>query len=316
MAVETPGYIQTLGYDANFDRLLLQNRAVQPGVFGGLDFACVGTGGMNVLVAAGFAWVAGTASSGQGIYGVRNNGSFTITIPAADSSNPRLDQIVLRVYDANEGGGSGTSGVEVIQGTPVSGTTLDSNSSSRAALPANCLRLADVLVAAGSTSVVSTVRDRRPFARGFFRNIVRNSADYVLATTAVASIDATNLRMRVECTGVPLRITLQSPYFEVASKPRNVTFGFDLDGVAQLWAQYSTAHEIFGTPSGSPAGNYGRYAVYAQYTYTPTAGSHVFTPIWQQGVGASVIGLAATVTFPLRFTIEELMRQDQHNGAS
>lgn len=87
-------------------------------------------------------------------------------------ANPRIDQIVLHVYDASAAGDSSgqyLAAIEPITGTPTSGATLDNRSGApdlQVAL-ANSkayILLADVLMPAGASTVsAGNVRDRRPF---------------------------------------------------------------------------------------------------------------------------------------------------------
>lgn len=87
-------------------------------------------------------------------------------------SNPRIDQIVLHVYDASAAGDSSgqyLAAIEPITGTATSGATLDNRSGApdlQVAL-ANSkayVLLADVLMPAGASTVSgSNVRDRRPY---------------------------------------------------------------------------------------------------------------------------------------------------------
>jgi hypothetical protein len=123
--------------------------------------------GSQMTIAAGQANVRQTVQTEgtfyAGIYQVANdapaNPYNTVSAPAA---NPRIDLVIMRIYDAAEQGigGSSFARFEWVVGTESSTATLDSRSGA-AALPANSLLLADVLITTGS---VQTIRDRRPLA--------------------------------------------------------------------------------------------------------------------------------------------------------
>lgn len=130
--------------------------------------------GLKVDIAAGAAWVkgdSGTPAMGlsQGLFSVVNDAAVSnaVTLPAAHATNPRLDQIVLKVRDsADLGSGADDAIFDYVQGTPTAGATL-LNRNGAAALPNDCLRLADVLVPAAATNLVAAnIRDRRIPASG------------------------------------------------------------------------------------------------------------------------------------------------------
>lgn len=149
--------------------------------------------GLRVDIAAGAAWVkgdSGTPAMGisQGLFSVVNDAAVAnaVTLPAAHASNPRLDQIVLKVRDsADLGSGADDAIFDYVQGTPTSGATL-LNRTGAAALPNDCLLLADVLVPAAATNLVAAnVRDRRLPANG-------------RATRAIATAESTTSATYVE----------------------------------------------------------------------------------------------------------------------
>ncbi len=122
------------------------------GVVGAGDLAVTqnGTPNMSVNVAAGRAFIRGTetASLNQGAYGFFNDGTVNLAVAASDPTNPRRDLVVAQVRDANYSGAANDARLAVITGTaaavPVDPT-----------VPANCLVLARISVAAGSTSVLN-----------------------------------------------------------------------------------------------------------------------------------------------------------------
>src|SRR4051794_32513339 len=83
---------------------------VQEGVVGSGDLKVTAAAGMSVDVAAGVGLVQGDTVADQGPYRARNAaaansgdagaGAFEAGgIGGADGTNPRIDQIVLRIYD-------------------------------------------------------------------------------------------------------------------------------------------------------------------------------------------------------------------------
>jgi hypothetical protein len=139
------------------------------GVVGATDYeVTAGVTGLSVDVDNGVAFVEGDSDPDQLTYRARlvdplNSDSFTASgLAAADPSDPRLDVIVVHVYD-DEWDASGNEGLEleVLEGTPTTGATLD-NRNGAAAVPDTALWLADVLVPAGATSISSgDIRDKR-----------------------------------------------------------------------------------------------------------------------------------------------------------
>jgi hypothetical protein len=143
---------------------------VSEGVVGAAtDFkVAAGATGLSIDVTEGTAYVTGDDDPNQANYycilrAPVNSGSFAAGgIPAAHATKPRLDQIILHVYD-DEWDGSGSEGyeLEVLPGTATTGATLD-NRTGAAALPNTAILLADVLVPAAATSIHSAdIRDRR-----------------------------------------------------------------------------------------------------------------------------------------------------------
>lgn len=118
-----------------------------------------GTPNMSVNVAAGHAWIRGTESATQGVYHFFNAAIVNLSIGAADATNARRDLIVAQVRDSGYSGSDDDARLFVVAGTP-SGSPADP------AVPANCLVLARVSVAAGATSIVTAnITDLRTYVR-------------------------------------------------------------------------------------------------------------------------------------------------------
>lgn len=189
MALKIPEFLQTQQYTAMRDRLVLAHGArIQPGVWNctarnGGDFAVTQrstTANMSVDVAAGYAIVAATDPGNRGYYHIENDAVVNKTVGASHGSFPRIDRVVAIVNDSQDGGDlSDTADIQVVQGTPTSGATLD-NLNGQPTVPTSSLVLADVLVpAASSTVTTANIRDRRAWARG----------EQVFALNGAASIE-------------------------------------------------------------------------------------------------------------------------------
>lgn len=121
---------------------------------GDLNVTQTGTPSMGVVVGVGRAWVPGTnvanfsgfTYSSQAMYFALNDASVTLTIAAADPTNPRIDIVCLTVNDSQYTGSTNNAVLQVITGTPAASPTAPT-------APANTLVLANVAVAANATSI-------------------------------------------------------------------------------------------------------------------------------------------------------------------
>ncbi len=122
----------------------------RPGILAAGDLAVTenGTPNMTVQVASGQAFVKGSEATYQAAYFCENRGAKSVTISAADATNPRRDLIVARVRDAAYSGATNAWALEAVTGTPAA-------SPSDPTVPANCLVLARVAVSAGVTSITN-----------------------------------------------------------------------------------------------------------------------------------------------------------------
>jgi hypothetical protein len=122
-----------------------------------------GTPNMSVNVAAGRAVVRlGNASSivaGAGT--VFNDATANVAISASDPTNPRIDLVVVEIRSSTEyGQAANDARLTVVTGTPAAVPAVPS----LASFP-NCLVLAQVAVAAASTTVLNAaITDKRTFA--------------------------------------------------------------------------------------------------------------------------------------------------------
>jgi hypothetical protein len=143
---------------------------VPGGVFPSLGAMGVSaSSGLSVTVNAGYCCVPNPAA-GQGGYIFGCLQSQTLTLAAADPSNPRIDLIVARVYDT--GNSAGYCDVEVVTGTAGA-------SPSAPALPSAAIALATVQVTGGAVALGSgSVTDQRSYvvAPGGILPIVNEAA--------------------------------------------------------------------------------------------------------------------------------------------
>lgn len=133
--------------------------------------------GLQVAISPGRAWVQQTVSTDGGGATIYQDGMYFVVNDSAANpansilapvSNPRVDMVVLRVYDVKEQGLSGASKAqfEWVEGTETSGATL-SNLSGVGTLPANSLLLDYVLQTVGESSISSGNILRDPFMGGW-----------------------------------------------------------------------------------------------------------------------------------------------------
>lgn len=314
MALRDTTFLDSKTYGFEWLRLLAE-LALQEGVLNAGDFkvTAAAAGGQRVDVAAGVALVkgdSGTPGTGlsQGLYAQVNDASIAsaVTLNASDGTNPRVDQIILTVNDSSDLGSAGnTPTLSVVTGTPTAGATLD-NRSGAGALPSNAIRLADVLVPAGSTAVTAgNVRDRRQWARGAYRIIERSGVtNYSTTSTTFVTIDATNLNPRIECSGAPLRVSLRGTP-SVNTNGAAVVFALGLDG-----GTLSTGTGQFYTHA--TAGNNQPPGLLLD-DFIPAAGSKRIGPQWRVSAAATASLFANGTNGSVRLVIEELIRQDADN---
>lgn len=129
-------------------------------------------GGMRLDVSAGQALVKGLGAPGatglsNGLYHVVNDAGVqgAATLAASHATLPRIDQLWLTIGDTTDlGSSSDVAAWTVVTGTPTAGATLD-NRLGAGARPVSGIRLADILVPAGSSTVtVGNMRARMTFA--------------------------------------------------------------------------------------------------------------------------------------------------------
>jgi hypothetical protein len=304
------------GYGAEWLRYTAEVSGLQEGVLGASDLkvTAAAAGGMRVDVAAGSAFVKGDSGSpgtgvSQGLFLAVNDASIpnAVTLPASNGSNPRVDQIVLRVRDTSDlGTGGDDLALLYLSGAATAGATLD-NRNGAAALPADHVRLADVLVPASSTVVsVNNIRDRRPWGRGaFFKTSnpgVLNQGNWPSGWASTVS----NLYVDLECSGSPVRVAWHFGRVALPNPPTyNLFLRIAMDGSPG--------------PSAKTAAPYQQVEFTAQAVYpgafsleeifTPSPGRHRFAVQVYSDNAAAPSSIDGTHTF----TAEEISRTSQGN---
>jgi hypothetical protein len=197
-----------------------------------------------------------------------------------------------------------------------SGAEKASQAEAEAAPPAATagkIKIRDVVVknTGGVYSIVAQ-RDRRPWAKGAFSIVKRTAGNIAITTTATADINTGELAVRIESLGIfPIRFKLQCSMELVSGVGAAIWFGFSDNGAAVDGTQDGRLAE-FSTPSTGE-----NVPVDLDYTFVPSAGSHLFRPRYSSEFGESAkANLKATAEHPLLFTVEEVTRPNTNNGTS
>lgn len=167
MGIQIPAFTDDLDYPFWHLRKMLSAFAAA-GVTTQSDFVVSTMSGLQVQASAGTGFVQQTVnveggSAYNGLYlVVSDSAASPFNTISAPITNPRIDQIILRVYDVKEQGLGGTSlaRLEWLPGSENASAALSTmgnglSNPGAAALPANSLRLAYVLQAVGEGSISS-----------------------------------------------------------------------------------------------------------------------------------------------------------------
>ena len=103
---------------------------------------------MSVSVALGWGVILGTYQVNMGAYQFTNDAATTLTISAANATNPRIDLICVTVTDAFYSGAGNSVAFNVVAGVPAGSPVVP-------ATPVNSIVLAQIAVAALTTSIVT-----------------------------------------------------------------------------------------------------------------------------------------------------------------
>lgn len=157
--------------------------------------------------------------------------------------------------------------------------------------------------ASGSIVPASTGRDRRPWAGGAFSRIFNSGSNTSTNTVSYSVMDSTKLALRVECSGVLVRVRYLT----------TVAFSAVAAGVLQtvIFFDGVPCNTIIGTAVPAVAEN----ALYLlDEVVAPSAGSHLFEPGWLISGGATVTNVANS--YGDNFTVEELLHGNVSNGTA
>lgn len=298
------------------DTIGLQEGAVEATAYKVIQRGAGANMSVDIQSDTGSCLVQGDSATGQALYLVpQHSAVINEVVTAADATNPRIDQVILEVKDnTHDASGSNLVQTRVVAGTPTVGATL-ANRTGVAALPNSAMRLADILVPALSTSVVTAnIRDRRQWARGAYARIVRNANaaagnDYTTTSATLADIDATNLALRLECSGVPLRLSLRGRATHTVAA-NYMGFSFTSDGAYFDGATSAQAH--YAAATGGANVDIPLHAAWDAVGVV--AGSHLLKP--QFNAQAATGTLRAQAAIPLIFAVEEIVRGNTNNGTS
>lgn len=293
------------GLDATAQELRTAYSALQAGVMGAGDLKVNAGAGNTVDVYPGVAFVPLSVADGGLVRCretvIRNSNGFSEggSIPPANGVNPRVDQIVARVFDV---AGSRRWRIMTVSGLATAGATID-NRAGAAALPADSLRLADRHLAVNGAA---TLRDRRPWARGAHKFIRREAnsfgnAHYLRSSNVATLVDTANLYPRIECSGVPLLVRFDGDAFAQGAE---ATMGLTLfvDGT------FLNPDNIRFLRRGVSGSHFG-----VSWEFSPTTGSHQIGPAFWSTDNVTSMALAAGAGEPLLLTVEETLRQNASN---
>lgn len=259
MGFSTGAYvISANSHSADVFRRTMQTLIAGSGVVEAGDLAVTqnGTPNMSANVAAGMLWAPGTlgATTGfgnninsqtfyglpsgktaQGMYCAYQDGTVNVGFSTADPANPRIDLVVGSIQDAQYAGVSNAPVLQVITGTPNASPIVP-------AAPASTVVLAQVLVGAGVTSIVTAnITDKRPIAalNGGIPHIMGGSTLYPLNPTDGRYIDDVNLGL--------LRYSAGASAWQVISRDATkgggavtTTIASSTAGANQTWASFGT----------------------------------------------------------------------------
>lgn len=161
-----------------------------------------------------------------------------------------------------------------------------------------------VLRKEGGKYKTSAARDRRPWSRGAYATATRTTGDLAVPAGTEA---ITALTQRVECSGVPVRLTFNPQILVPAGGV--VALGFRMDGAKIGLVNESVYHSV-----GAPAAGALEHAPEVAYEFTPAAGSHLFAPTMKCTTAGGEIRSSAAI--PLQFTVQELLRPSANNGTT
>ena len=255
-----------------------------------------GTPNMSVDVLAGGAFIRGTSSAGQGVYHFYNDGTVNLTVGTSNPTNPRRDLVVAQVRDSSYAGADDDARLFVVQGTAAA-SPVDP------AIPANCLVLARLFVAANATSVVSAnIEDHRRLARPW------NSAWGVLdssSTTATQTITGTAFTNLTSLTATA--VFLNGRRYRLRGyvpATQNTATGWVAE--ASIWDSTNTFHVQSARQDVRTAGDEFLLAPSYDFVRTVSDASITWKLRGRSSVAATAWRTTAGANSPAQFAIEDL----------
>lgn len=206
MALEPPEFIPTKSYAFSKLRALIDAMPIAQGVVEGVDMQVLqreAGSNMSIDILPGDVWVKGESIARQGMYHTYNTVRSNVLVPAASSSNPRVDQVIVAVHDSSVIGSSDSPEFRVIEGTASAGTQITdptavkyrlgarSDAEIRALHP-NFVRLADILVRTSTTDVkTSDIMDRRGYSGTSPLTVTARGGNFIASSGERARINGT-----------------------------------------------------------------------------------------------------------------------------
>jgi len=180
-----------------------------------------GTPAMTVAVAAGWAYVAGSTTATQGIYGVYNDAATTLTVTSNASGNPRIDLVCVTIRDAGYSGANNDVIFQVVAGTPAVSPVAPT-------LPASSLSLATIAVANAASSILNA-------------NITDTRVKAAIQDLQLQASSATNTPARIQ-----LAASQTANAMEIVSSAGTVLFSIPASGSLADGDQIILGSQIFG----------------------------------------------------------------------
>ena len=283
MAVRQASWIQASSHPADTDRLVLESLFKRQGVVKSADLAVTqnGTPNMSVNVAAGAVAIDGTESSTQGFYHFVNDAVLNVAISAAHATLPRIDLIVAKVQDAQYSGATNAGSIVAVTGTAAASPVAP-------AAPANSVILAQVAVAAATTSITNAnITDVRTFAEGPRTCRAYRSTTQSIPNAAATSITFDNKLFDTDALwvpGSPTRLTFATA--GVWDLTAGVGFNTNGTGVRVAWISLNGSDATRLIQNGGPpaAGDVTDLVLATRYKFS--AGDFVELRTYQTSGGA------------------------------
>lgn len=278
------------------------------------------TGANTVNITAGVAYIdADNVGGRSGTYRVSWS-AVSLNVPSATGANKRRHRIVIPIPTD---GLYGTTVPVVVSSADSAGTIEHPEAGvagSTPALPAGAIQAATVITdSAGinaSNASNTGIRDRRPWARGFYGSR-RITTDIVLSAGALQKI-STGLDIRAELSGVPIVCTLNVPMSILNAHNLDFTIMRMLPPNTGTSAGTAGEGVDYFRGMGDAQADLNEFGSFTFKGIVFGAGSFLITP----GVAMPNTGTAGTLagagnsSTGITFTVEEITKPSQLNGTS